>query len=101
MLWKSFVLLVSFYLNQFLDLSKILTHELIKDFLFYSIFQIKMPHCLVLGCKSGSKRRKESTEQIFTTISLPKPPDIRLKWLEKINRLDYLTYSNQGRFMQS
>ena len=67
-----------------------------------SIFQIKMPHCLVLGCKSGSKRGKnESGEQIFTTISLPKPPDIRLKWLEKINRLDYLTYSNQGRFMLS
>ena len=60
-----------------------------------------MPHCLVLGCKSGSKRGKESGEQIFTTISLPKPPDIRLKWLEKINRLDYLTYSNQGRFMLS
>ena len=48
-----------------------------------------MPHCLVLGCKSGSKRGKDSGEQIFSTICLPKPPDIRLKWLEKINRLDY------------
>ena len=61
-----------------------------------------MPHCLVLGCKSGSgKRGKETGEPQYTTVSLPKPPDIRLKWLEKINRLDYLTYSNQGRFMLS
>ena len=82
-------------------MNKILTHELIKEFLFYSIFQIKMPHCLVLGCKSGSKRGKESSEPIFSTICLPKPPDIRLKWLEKINRLDFLTYSSQGRFMLS
>jgi hypothetical protein len=61
-----------------------------------------MPHCLVLGCKSGSgKRGKETGEPQYTTVSLPKPPDIRLKWLEKINRLDYLTYSNPGRFMLS
>ena len=59
-----------------------------------------MPTCLVVGCQSGSGNGIDKQYKYGST-PLPKSPEIRYVWLEKINRLDFLTYSSQGRFMLS
>ena len=44
-----------------------------------------MPSCMVLGCLSGTGR-----EQLkYSSSKFPKSPELRNKWLEKINRPDY------------
>jgi hypothetical protein len=45
-----------------------------------------MPTCLVVGCQSGSGRGEQYK---YGSTPLPKSPEIRNEWLEKINRLDY------------
>ena len=47
-----------------------------------------MPTCLVVGCQSGSGNDIDKQYKYGST-PLPKSPEIRNEWLEKINRLDY------------
>ena len=47
-----------------------------------------MPTCLVVGCQSGSGNGIDKQYKYGST-PLPKSPEIRYVWLEKINRLDY------------
>ena len=49
-----------------------------------------MPTCVVVGCHSGSGRE----EKKYQLESFPKSEELRQKWMEKINRKDFIPSHN-------